>query len=116
MLALSVIGMLKAAEREFGEAGQKAMIQAMVDVGKEMGRQMLEGIDEMPGDMEPIEFISAFASAVTAGLIEGSVPHRAMADTRLTLEAFRHYIGRLAPRDPLGEPESPGESTRNQPG
>jgi hypothetical protein len=25
-----------------------------------------------------------------------------MADTRLTLDAFRHYIGRLAPRDPSG--------------
>ena len=35
---------------------------------------------------------------MTAGLLDGGVPHRAMADTRLTLESFRHYIGRLAPR------------------
>ena len=33
-------------------------------------------------------------------MIEDSVPHRAMADTLLTLESFRYFVGRLAPRDP----------------
>jgi oligoribonuclease (3'-5' exoribonuclease) len=33
-------------------------------------------------------------------VIDGPVPHRAMADARLTLESFRHYVGRLAPRAP----------------
>jgi DNA polymerase III epsilon subunit-like protein len=65
---------------------------------------------------ETVAALSLRQAAVTAGLIEGSVPHRAMADTRLTLDAFRHYIGRLAPRDPLNEPASQGESARNQPG
>ena len=36
----------------------------------------------------------------TAGLLDDVVKHRAMADARLTLETFRHYIGRLAPREP----------------
>ena len=44
--------------------------------------------------------LSLRQAATTAGLVEGNVPHRAMADARLTLDAFRHYIGRLAPRDP----------------
>jgi hypothetical protein len=61
MMAMSVISMLKAAEAEFGEAGQKAMIKALLKVGREIGIQML--LDrEIPPGMAPIEFISAYAS------------------------------------------------------
>ncbi len=50
---------------------------------------------------ETVSALSLRQAATTAGLLEGnSVPHRALADARLTLDAFRHYIGRLAPRDP----------------
>jgi len=49
---------------------------------------------------EPVATLSLRQAAATAGLIEGPIPHRAMADTRLTLESFRHYVGRLAPRPP----------------
>ena len=49
---------------------------------------------------EPVSALSLRQAAVTAGLINGPVPHRAMADARLTLDAFRHYVGRLAPRPP----------------
>jgi oligoribonuclease (3'-5' exoribonuclease) len=55
---------------------------------------------------EPAAAISLRQAAVTAGLIEGSVEHRAMADARLTLETFRHYIGRLTLRPPSEEPSS----------
>jgi len=48
---------------------------------------------------EQVSSLSLRQAATTAGLLEGGVPHRAMADTRLTLDSFRHYIGRLAPRD-----------------
>ena len=61
MLAMSVIGMLKAAEREFGKEGQRAMISALVEVGRDVGRQILDGV-EIPDDAEPIEVISAYAS------------------------------------------------------
>ncbi len=47
---------------------------------------------------EPVSALSLRQAATVAGLLDGAVPHRAMADTRLTLECFRHYIGRLAPR------------------
>ena len=30
---------------------------------------------------------------------DAGVAHRALADARLTLETFRYYVGRLAPRD-----------------
>ena len=58
---------------------------------------------------EPARAISLRQAAVTAGLLgsEG-VAHRALADARLTLECFRHYIGRLAPREPAELPESTG--------
>ncbi len=52
--------------------------------------------------------LSLRQAATHAGLTEGVVEHRAMADTRLTLEAFRHYVGRLAPR-PLPDAPSPPE-------
>jgi oligoribonuclease (3'-5' exoribonuclease) len=59
---------------------------------------------------EPVVALSLRQAAVTAGLIEGPVPHRAMEDTRLTLETFRHYVGRLAARPPSesAPPPAPG--------
>lgn len=50
-------------------------------------------------------------AATTAGLIDGAVPHRALEDARLTLESFRHYIGRLSPRDPVISPSDPAIRT-----
>jgi hypothetical protein len=50
---------------------------------------------------EPARAISLRQAATTAGLLgEGGVAHRALEDARLTLECFRHYIARLAPREP----------------
>ena len=61
---------------------------------------------------EPVAALSLRQAAITAGLIDGAVPHRAMADTRLTLEAFRHYVGRLALRPPSDDvPEVPAAAT-----
>jgi oligoribonuclease (3'-5' exoribonuclease) len=56
---------------------------------------------------EPVAALSLRQAAITAGLIDGPVPHRAMADARLTLETFRHYVGRLAPRAPSDLPPAP---------
>jgi DNA polymerase III epsilon subunit-like protein len=58
---------------------------------------------------EPVATLSLRQAATTAGLVEGPIPHRAMADARLTLESFRHYVGRLAPRSPSELP--PAAST-----
>ena len=65
--------------------------------------------------------LSLRQAATSAGLLQpGGVAHRALEDARLTLECFRHYIGRLAPRDlaemagadtgPSDPPESAAES------
>jgi DNA polymerase III epsilon subunit-like protein len=52
---------------------------------------------------ETVPALSLRQAANAAGLAKGPTVHRAMADARLTLETFRHYVGRLAPR---GEPVS----------
>jgi len=49
---------------------------------------------------ERVSALSLRQAALTAGLIDSAIPHRAMADAELTLETFRHFIGRLAPREP----------------
>ncbi len=47
---------------------------------------------------ETVEALSLRQAASAAGLVQGTVAHRALADARLTLETFRHYIGRLTLR------------------
>ena len=47
---------------------------------------------------ESVSALSLRQAATHAGLTQDKVEHRALADARLTLETFRHYIRRLAPR------------------
>ena len=59
---------------------------------------------------EPVSALSLRQAATHAGLAEDEVEHRAQADARLTLETFRHYIGRLAPRpQPEDGPAEPAD-------
>ena len=61
--------------------------------------------------------ISLRQAATTAGLLSTTgIAHRALEDARLTLECFRHYVGRLAPREladlvPAVEVDDPTPST-----
>jgi DNA polymerase III epsilon subunit-like protein len=58
---------------------------------------------------EKLGGLSLRQAATTAGMLpEGGVAHRALDDARLTLECYRHYIGRLAAVDPpaLSLPDS----------
>ena len=65
---------------------------------------------------ETVSALSLRQAATTAGLVDGAVPHRALADARLTLEAFRHYVGRLSLRPPSEEPPAadPAAASRNE--
>lgn len=47
---------------------------------------------------EAVPALSLRQAATAAGLADGPVAHRALADARLTLETFRHFVGRLAIR------------------
>jgi len=61
---------------------------------------------------EQVAALSLRQAATVAGLLEnGAVAHRALEDARLTLQCFRHYIGRLAPRDPSDPLPGPDEAT-----
>jgi oligoribonuclease (3'-5' exoribonuclease) len=53
---------------------------------------------------EVVPALSLRQAANAAELVKGPVPHRAMADARLTLETFRHYVGRLSLRPPAEAP------------
>jgi DNA polymerase III epsilon subunit-like protein len=55
---------------------------------------------------EVVPALSLRQAATAAGLVQGGVAHRALADARLTLETYRHFIGRLAPR-PLPDGAAP---------
>jgi len=64
---------------------------------------------------EKVSALSLRQAATTAGLAKGKVPHRALADSRLTLETFRYYVGRLSlrPASEVSETEaSPARNTR----
>lgn len=56
---------------------------------------------------EKVEALSLRQAATRAGLAQNKVAHRALADARLTLETFRHYVGRLAPRELRDEAPAP---------
>ena len=59
---------------------------------------------------ETVSALSLRQSATTAGLLDKhGVAHRALADARLTLDTFRHLIGRLAPRDPTEPVPDPSD-------
>jgi len=69
---------------------------------------------------QTVPALSLRHAARSAGLVDGAITHRALADARLTLETYRHYIGRLAPRPlpdaaigagPDPNPEKAGKET-----
>jgi oligoribonuclease (3'-5' exoribonuclease) len=49
---------------------------------------------------EPVPALSLRQAASHAGLSRSGSEHHALEDTRLTLETFRHFVGRLALRRP----------------
>ena len=63
MQAMAVVGILEACEREFGEAGQKVVYDALQKVGYDVGRQILEGAS-WPEEMTEAEFVSFFATVI----------------------------------------------------
>ncbi len=63
MQAMAVIRVLKACEREFGEEGQRVVTAALREVGLDIGRQMMEGL-QRPEGMSDAEMASFFATAI----------------------------------------------------
>lgn len=63
MQAMAVIGTLKACEREFGAEGQRVVKEALVEVGRDVGRQMMDDL-ERPEGLSDAELASFFATVV----------------------------------------------------
>jgi predicted hydrocarbon binding protein len=63
MQAMAVIRILKACEREFGEDGQRVVREALVETGKDIGRQMMEGLGK-PEKLSDAEMASFFATVI----------------------------------------------------
>ena len=63
MMAVSLIEMLTAAERELGAAGHDVMKAALVRIGRRIVAEMVDGVD-LPEDLSPAEGASLFASWV----------------------------------------------------
>jgi hypothetical protein len=63
MQAMAVIEVLKSAEKELGPEGQRIVREALVRVGRDVGRQLFDGL-ELPDDLSEEEFTSFFATIV----------------------------------------------------
>jgi hypothetical protein len=63
MQAMALIEILKSAEKEFGEAGQKLVCDALQRIGNDVGRQILDGV-EVPDDLSEAEFTSFYATVI----------------------------------------------------
>ena len=63
MQAMAVIRILKACEREFGEDGQRVVKEALIETGKDIGRQMMEGLRK-PENLSDAEMASFFATVI----------------------------------------------------
>ena len=63
MQAMALIEILKSAEKNFGEAGQKMVHEALRKIGLDVGRQILAGV-EIPADLNDAEFTSFYATVI----------------------------------------------------
>jgi predicted hydrocarbon binding protein len=63
MMALAVVRMMEGTEKAFGVKGQKIMNTVLVDLGREIGREVLKNYAIAPGTKE-IEAISKFVTYV----------------------------------------------------
>jgi len=63
MMALAVVRMMEGTEKAFGAKGQEIMNQVLVDLGREIGREVLKNYAISPG-MKEIEAISKFVTYV----------------------------------------------------
>src|SRR3954447_7305352 len=63
MQAMALIDILKSAEKTFGEAGQKLVCDSLTRIGRDIGRQILEGV-ELPEELSEAEFTSFYATVI----------------------------------------------------
>src|SRR2546425_8758029 len=63
MQAMALIAVLEDCEAKFGAEGQQLVYGALERIGRDVGRQILDGV-EIPADLSEAEFVSFFATVV----------------------------------------------------
>jgi hypothetical protein len=63
MQAMALVGVLEAAEAQFGAAGQQMVGDSIAAIGLDVGRQILAGTT-VPADMSEAEFFSFYATVI----------------------------------------------------
>lgn len=63
MMALAVVRMMEGAEKAFGARGQEVMNNVLVDLGRVMGREILDSFSIVPGTKD-IEAVSNFVTYI----------------------------------------------------
>lgn len=96
MMAMGILEMMKGVEARFGAEGQEVCNAALVRVGRDVGRQMLEGLPR-PEGLSPSERFSAFASWVNkeiwASLETPRIQSEREADFDIRWCPLQHYYG-----------------------
>jgi len=64
MMATSLLEVVKAVERRFGEEGQRVCFETLVNVGRQVGKEILEAatIPEGLSEIEKISFLASFVN------------------------------------------------------
>jgi hypothetical protein len=63
MQAMALVGALEAVEQAFGAEGQRVVGDAITVIGRDVGRQILAGV-ELPSEMTEAEFFSFYATVI----------------------------------------------------
>ena len=87
MMALAVVRMMEGVEKEFGAAGQAILNGVLVDLGRQMGREVLEKYEIAPGTRE-IEAVSAFVTYVNEEIWASPEIPQILSDTKCACDVL----------------------------
>jgi predicted hydrocarbon binding protein len=79
MMAISLLEVVKAVEQHFGEEGQKVCIETLVNVGRQVGKEILRAAT-IPEGLSEIERVSFLASWVNRNLYASPDVQRIISD------------------------------------
>jgi predicted hydrocarbon binding protein len=85
MMAISLLEVVKAVEKRFGEEGQEVCTEALVNVGRQVGKDILEAAT-MPEGLSEIEKISFLASWVNRNVYASPDVPKIVSDRECTFD------------------------------
>ena len=85
MMAISLLEVVKAVEKRFGEEGQEVCTEALVNVGRQVGKGILEAAT-MPQGLSEIEKISFLASWVNRNVYASPDVPKIVSDKECTFD------------------------------